>query len=332
MKCYRDLASAVEETSPTRRRAAAIGFFDGLHVGHQGLLRELGAWARELEAEPAVVTFDRHPQEVFTGAGPIRILSLEHRLLLLARHGISAALVLHFDLELAALTAEEFVRRVLVEGLRASALLMGFDSAFGQGRKGTFERLLPRAGSLGIALRRAGVEILDGERVSSTLVREAVLAGNLHHLERLLGRRFSLLGRVRTGDGRGRTIGFPTANLDVLGSALPPRGVYFAQVELLGNSFEEILDRARPAEPRPGLTAVVNVGMRPTFKDPAAGAVETVEAHILDWSGSLLGDHLEVSFLKRHRDEMKFPSAAALVEQIRADIEACRSFVATSAC
>lgn len=330
MKCYRDLSSAGRESGPPRRRAAAIGFFDGLHVGHQRLLRDLGAWARDLYAEPAVVTFDRHPQEVLTGAGPIRILSLEHRLLLLARQGISSALVLHFDLELAALTAEEFVRRVLVEGLAAGALLMGFDSAFGQGRKGTFERLLPLAGSLGIDLRRAGVEILDGERVSSTLVREAVLAGDLHRLERLLGRRFSLLGRVQTGDGRGRTIGFPTANLDVLGSALPPNGVYFARVELLGKSFEDVLDRARPAAPRQSLTAVVNVGMRPTFKDPATGAGSTVEAHILDWSGDLPGDHLEVSFLSRHRDEMKFPSVAALVEQIRRDVAACRRFVAAS--
>jgi riboflavin kinase/FMN adenylyltransferase len=301
---HSDLADARARKEPVARRAAAVGYFDGLHVGHQRLLAELREWAAEVGAEAAVVTFDRHPQEVISGSAPLRILSVEHKLLLLERQGIQAALVLPFTRELSRWTAREFVERVLIEGLGARHLLMGFDSAFGNRREGTFEAISRLADSLGIAVRRAGIETLDGERVSSTLVRTALLAADLPALERLLGRRFSLLGRVVPGDGRGRSIGYPTANLDTMGAAAPPAGVYFAEVELIASD--------RDARRRGGL---VNIGRRPTF----GGGETTVEVHILGLAEDLYGLHLEVHFLERHRDEMKFPSAAALVDQIRAD-------------
>ena len=305
---FTDLASAAARRDRAVERVTAVGYFDGLHIGHQRLLAELEGWAGRVGAEPAIVTFDRHPQEVISGSAPLRILSVEHKLLLLERHGIRATLVLPFTRELSTWSPEEFVTRVIRDAMGARRLLMGFDSAFGSRRRGTFEYLSPRAGSLGIEVRQAGIESLDGERVSSTLVRTALRAADLPALERLLGRRFSLLGRVVRGDGRGRSIGYPTANLDSMGAAAPPPGVYFAEVEPIG------------WESPPGEASrwggLVNIGRRPTFGDDGAS---TVEVHLLGLDRDLYGLLLEVHFLERHRDEKKFPSAGALVEQIKAD-------------
>jgi riboflavin kinase/FMN adenylyltransferase len=314
---FTDLASAAARRDPAVPRVAAVGYFDGLHIGHQRVLAELKGWASRSGAEPAVVTFDRHPQEVISGSAPLRILSVEHKLLLLERCGIEAALVLPFTRELSLWSPEEFVERVLIGGLEARRLLMGFDSAFGSRRQGTFEHLSARADSLGIEVRRAGIESLEGARVSSTLVRTALLAADLPGLERLLGRRFSLLGRVVRGDGRGRSIGYPTANLDTMGSAAPPPGVYFAEVEPVG--WED--GPAGPPRDARRWAGLVNVGRRPTFGE---GREITVEVHILGLDADLYGRLLEAHFLERHRDEMKFPSAAALVAEIRADEAALR--------
>jgi riboflavin kinase/FMN adenylyltransferase len=309
---------------PGGRRVATVGYFDGLHIGHQMLLRELAEWAREAGADPAVVTFDRHPQEVLSGSGPPRILSLAHKLLLLERAGVAAAFVLPFTRALSLWSPEDFVTRIIRGATGADCLLMGFDSAFGRGRQGTFAYLAERAEALGVAVRQAGTARLDGERVSSTLVREAIRAGDLRRLERLLGRRFSFLGRVVRGDGRGRTIGFPTANLDLEGEAVLPAGVYFAEAACLGTSLAAAAgspgNSAGSPEKREVHGALVNIGTRPTFH--GAGASTVVEVHLPGFTGDLYGEYLEVHFTERHRDEMKFPSAAALVAQIRADVAA----------
>jgi len=326
MLVYRDVTSATKALDPSRQRVATVGFFDGLHIGHKKVLAELKSWALERGAEPAVVTFDRHPREVISGQRQMRILSLDHRLLLLAREGIAVTLVLDFDHTLSRLSADEFVRRIFSESLGAGALLMGFDGAFGHKRQGTFEYVSGQAESLGIVVRKAGVESLRGERVSSTLVRQAIRAGELSRLEALLGRPFSILGRVRKGEGRGRTLGFPTANLDTSGEVLPPTGVYFAETDRLGLSLEECMKSAgKPAPASERLGSVVNIGRRPTFNAPDT-VQSLAEAHLLDWEGSLYDEYLEVHFLAGHREEKKFPSAAALVEQIRADVEGFRRY------
>jgi riboflavin kinase/FMN adenylyltransferase len=320
MLVYRDLTSAATASDPSRRRVVTVGFFDGLHIGHQKILAELKSWARELGAEPVVVTFDRHPQEVVSGQPPMRILSLDHRLLLLAREGIAVTLVLNFDAALSRLSADDFVRRVFRESLGAGSLLMGFDGAFGYKRQGTFEYVRARAERLGMVVRQARAESLQGERVSSTLVRQAIRAGDLSRLEALLGRPFSILGQVRKGEGRGRLLGFPTANLDTCGEVLPPTGVYFAETHRLGRSLESCMksaDAPTPACERLG--SVVNIGLRPTFNAPDT-VQSLAEVHLLDWEGSLYDEYLEVHFLAHHRAEKKFPSADALVAQIREDV------------
>ena len=311
MKIFRDLESARAACRPPIDRVATVGIFDGIHIGHRRLLSDLRSWAEERRVESAVVTFSRHPREVLGGAPPLRVLSLEHRLLLLERAGVDRALVLDFDLELSRWSAAEFARRVLREGLSAHGLLMGFDTTIGHRRAGSYEHLRALAPELGLEVRRAAVETLGGERVSSTLVRRAVHAGDLPRLEALLGRRFSLLGRVVHGDGRGRRVGFATANLDVGGAALPPAGVYFAE------AIRE--DGTR-------MPAVANIGRRPTFAPASDEAPPpSVEAHLLDFTGDLYGERLELELLAFRRPEKKFASIDALRAQIESDIEASRA-------
>ena len=246
---------------------------------------------------------------------------------------MKASLVLPFTRALSLWSPEEFITRVCVEAMGASHILFGFDSAFGRGRRGTFEYVESRAGGLGIQVRKASVENVQEQRVSSTLVRQAVVEGDLKELERLLGRSFSVLGKVVPGDGRGRTLGFPTANLDVEGAALPPVGVYFARVRRVDVS-DPATSLSREPREEDALGALVNVGKRPTFTDASksgpseSGVVETVEAHFPDFSGDLYGEWLELSFIARRRPEKKFASAEELAGQIRDDVEAFRKFEA----
>lgn len=339
MICYRDLTAAAGEAAAGPPRAAAIGFFDGLHAGHRRLLEELRSWALERGAEPAVVTFDRHPQEVLRGRGPPRILSLRHRLVLLAREGVAAALVLSFDREMATWSPEEFVERVCRRGLGARHLLFGFDSAFGRDRRGTFAYVSGFAPQAGLEVRQASPVRAGDERVSSTLVREALVAGDLSRLRDLLGRDYAVLGRVVRGDGRGKALGFPTANLDLEGASTPPGGVYFAEARVLGREGSEPapLERRRveiPAEAGagPSFGAVANLGVRPTFqRGVPAGTAASLEVHLLGAEGDLYGSFVEVSFLERHRPELRFGDPESLKAQIRADLEAYRAFRARRA-
>lgn len=328
MDCYLDLQSAARGVAGRPRAATALGVFDGLHRGHQRLLAELRSWASASGWEPAVCTFDRHPQEVLTGSGPRRILSLEHRLVLLARAGIARVLVLPFDRALSLWSPQRFVEEILVRALGSAGLLMGFDTAFGKDRAGTFERLAPQGAALGIELRKAGVELLGGERVSSTEVRRAIEVGDLARLESLLGRPFALLGRVMHGDGRGARLGFPTANLDVGGAALPPRGVYFGRARLIPEVAQEGLSPGCEIDPLEGsedVGAVVNIGVRPTFTPAGPSSVEVVEAHLVDWSGDLYERRVELVLERRHREEQRFPSVKALVEAIQEDLGTFRA-------
>lgn len=331
MILYRNLEAVARESHRGPPRVVTIGFFDGIHVGHRRLFGELLRWAKDLGAEPAVVTFDRHPLEVLRGRGPLRILSLRHRMALLAGEGIGVTVCIPFTRDLSLWSPEEFLERVSKEALGARYILFGFDGAFGHDRKGTHDYVASRADVLGVTVRQASVERVEGERASSTLVRRALVEGDLERLTRLLGRTPSVIGRVVRGDARGRTLGFPTANLDVEGAALPPTGVYFAEVERLAApicAVEPSSDRSEiPRRWGTGerLGALVNVGKRPTFEG-VSGSDATVEIHIVDYEGDLYGSCLELRFLARHRPEMKFEGADGLVAQIRSDVDAFRRF------
>jgi riboflavin kinase/FMN adenylyltransferase len=333
MDRYDNIESAARGLASGIGRVATIGFFDGVHRGHQALLGDLKDWAAEVGGESVVVTFGEHPQAVLGAHPPVPVVSLEHRLLLLEREGIDAALVLDFDERVRALTPEDFVRSVLVEGLGAGGLQMGFDSAFGNRRLGTFEYLDAMRDELGLEIRSSRAEILGGVAVSSTRVREAVSNWSFVELENLLGHPFSIMGTVVEGDGRGRQLGFPTANLALSGASVPSPGVYFCDVLCLGerphgrHSWRAL---AAPERPDGFFRGVMNIGRRPTLtdgKEASSGSiydpgVDTVEVHLLDYEGDLYGQCLEVFVLSMHRGEKKFSSVEELTHQIRSDVEA----------
>lgn len=284
---------------------ATVGVFDGVHLGHFVVLRRVVKRAQELGTRPIMVTFARHPKAVLLGQAPATVTSLEHRLVLFERAGIETTLVLDFTPELRSLTAEQFVRQVLLDGLGLRELIFGFDSKFGRDRGGNPESLRPLAEQLGFGIEEVAPIALGERPVSSTFVREAVQLGDLQAAGRMLGRPVSLLGTVVPGDRIGREIGFPTANLRPHHELRPPDGVYVALV-----LHQEQLH-----------PAVVNIGQRPTL----AGETTRIEAHLLDFEGDLYQQVLEVFLLERLRPEREFDGMDALRDAIRADVDAARA-------
>lgn len=282
------------------------GVFDGVHVGHRQVLGTVVSWARAEGVSAVAATFDRHPAEVLSGK-PVPLVSpLGERLRLVAETGIDFCMVINFTLAFSKTTAEEFIRDIVAGRLRARGVVLGHDSRFGRDRGGDLE-LLARVGrERGLEVRQCEPMLQGGRPVSSSLVREAIFAGRLEDAGLLLGRSPSVIGTVVRGDGRGRELGFPTANLDLAHAVRPPAGVYAAEVPLDGRTHR----------------AVVNIGTRPTFKGTGA---ELLEVHLLDWTGGdLYGRVLEVRLLGRLRDEKRFASAEELKRQIEADIATVR--------
>jgi riboflavin kinase/FMN adenylyltransferase len=287
-----------------------IGVFDGVHRGHQKILSELNAWAKEVRGDSVVLTFDCHPRAIVTGEPPPCITSLEHRLVLFERFGVQKCIVLLFDQEIMNMDAEAFLRKVVIGKVGARRLVLGEDSHFGKDRSGNLA-LIARVGDE-YGLSRRGVELVSwqGRIMSSTAIRQAVAEGRLEEASVMLGRTYSVLGDVVKGAGRGVELGYPTANLDLHHELRPPRGVYGARVVIDGM-------------PR---SALVNIGSRPTFYPELPACREgAVEVHVLDFEGSLYGHVLEVSFLFKIRDERKFSGPAALIKQIRCDEEVLRT-------
>ncbi|MGA0867740.1 MAG: riboflavin biosynthesis protein RibF [Planctomycetota bacterium] len=303
-----DLTAGHGPDSIESRSAVLVGVFDGVHLGHQRLLHELSELASETGALPTVVTFRNHPDEVLRGQPVDWIASLTHRLRLLRRAGVRRVLLLSFDDALRAMTARDFVERILVRGLRSRGLLLGYDSAIGRNREGTPERLSELGQEFGFVVRQGSRFAVDGQPVSSTAIRQAIRAGDLALSHRMLGRWPQAFGEVIHGDARGRTLGFPTANLVPQSLVLPPPGVYAVEVLVEGET----------------LPGVANLGSRPTFDDEAHGTAPRLEVHVLDFTGDLYGHTLEVSFVAHLRPERRFEDAKALEAQIRIDVDAAR--------
>ncbi len=286
------------------RSAVLVGVFDGVHLGHQRLLHELLELASATSAVPTVVTFRNHPAELLHGRDIEWIVGLPHRLRLLRRAGVQRTLLLDFDDELRAMTASAFTERILVRGLRARGLLLGYDAAIGLDREGTPERMRELGDEHGIDVREGSVFEVDGKPVSSTAIRAAIRDGDLDLANRMLGRWPSILGEVVHGEGRGRTIGYPTANVSLTGTLPPPDGVYAVEVIHDGQVF----------------AGVANLGGKPTFGSEA----RTLETHLFDFDGDLYGAQLEVAFVARIRGQQKFANSDELRAQIEADSEAAR--------
>lgn len=307
----------------------SVGVFDGVHLGHLAILETNIARARALGARATVVTFREHPKHVLLGRAPRTLTTLEHRLALFARAGIDHVVALRFDEALRDTPAERFVDELLVARLRVRAFVLGFDSKFGRGREGSTEFLRRR----GFEVEVAPKIILGEWAVSSTAIREAVELGDLARAARMLGRPVSVFAHVVHGEALGRRLGFPTANLDLKHELHPPHGVYACRMRVFGPP-----PAGRPHELGPCIgehPAVANIGSRPTVQGPEAGAVSApdgarpvvVEAHLLDFDGDLYGHDVELEFVRRLRDERRFPGLDELRAGIAQDVADARALL-----
>jgi riboflavin kinase/FMN adenylyltransferase len=290
------------------RTAVTVGSFDGVHRGHQDVLRQLVMRARQLGVQSLLLTFDPHPLEVVNPAAAPRLLTvIDEKLEVLAESGLDYVAVLPFTASLASFSAERFVDEILLGRFRMHDLLMGSDHRFGHNRSGDVETMRRLGKERGFEVGVVPpVTVNGGQSVSSTAIRRAVAGGDLAGAFSGLGRHYSLGGRVVEGARRGRLIGFPTANIPIPGSRklLPPEGVYAVRVQT-------------PKGPHDGM---LNLGPRPTFGDAQA----VVEAHLFDASVDLYGDRVRVDFVERLRDTQKFNGVEALTAQLRRDEASAR--------
>jgi riboflavin kinase/FMN adenylyltransferase len=299
--------------SPGRRAAwtapaVAVGNFDGVHRGHQALAAAAVEEAERAGGTAAVLTFDPHPARVLQPQrAPSTLMTLDQKAEALAALGIHHLAVCEFTREVAGQSAEEFARTVLAGALGARAVVVGANFRFGRGRAGDAAALEGFGRTLGFGVRVVDPVLYEGEPVSSTRIREAVEAGAMERAAAMLGREYAVDGRVVHGEERGRTIGFPTANLETVNETLPGRGVYACWFRVEG-------------EERPW-PAAVNVGVRPTFQ----GQGVSVEAHLLGFSGDLYGSQARVSFVQRLRGEQRFAGVDALRAQIEQDVARARA-------
>jgi riboflavin kinase/FMN adenylyltransferase len=293
---------------PHRGCVATIGNFDGVHLGHQAVLGQVAEKALDLKLPATVVTFEPHPQEYFSPhQAPPRLTRFREKIQALRRYAVDRVVVLRFDQHLASMAAEDFVQALLIEGLAVRYLVIGDDFRFGRRRQGDFAMLQAAGGQHGFQVVNMHTFYIDGERVSSTRLREALGRGDLATAEKLLGRPYRMCGRVAHGDKRGRSIGFPTANIYVHRRKTPLSGVFAVEVYGL------------EAEPIPG---VANLGTRPTVD----GTRTLLEVHLFDFNQDIYGRHVHVNFLHKLRDEQRFASFASLKCQIERDASEARAF------
>ena len=295
------------------RPVVTVGNFDGIHLGHQAILRTVVARAADLGGEAVVYTFHPHPRKVLRPeSAPGLLTTLDQKIELLASHGVDAVVVEPFTLAFARTEAEDFIRECLHRRIRPLEVYVGYDFHFGRDRAGSMRLLTELGPRLGFAVTIIPEVTVDEGDVNSTRIRRLLADGLPEIAARMLGRAYAVRGAVVRGDERGRTIGFPTANLDPESEVLPAPGVYAGWLRLLD-------DGAPPAETR--LPVVTNVGRRPTFKE---GGEVLAEAHVLDWSGDLYGRHVELAFPLRLREERRFAGVDALRAQIARDVEEAR--------
>ena len=294
---------------------ATIGNFDGLHLGHQAIFRNVALLAAQLQLPPVVVIFEPQPREFFLkDKSPARLTRLREKLFFMAKYGITQAgipdtqvLCLHFNQKLAQLAPPDFVKTILIDNLQVKYLMVGEDFRFGYQRQGDFKLLQSIAAKSNFVVEACPTIILAGEKVSSTRVREALQQGNLDQVEQLLGRPYSMCGRVAHGDKRGRQWGIPTANIYLHRKVSPIKGVYTVAVAGLGAGL---------------VFGVANVGNRPTV----SGTRCLLEVYLFNFDREIYGEYIEVKFLTKLRDERRFETLELLKQQIFEDIEQAKDY------
>mgnify|MGYP000591915484 CR=1 FL=1 len=289
---------------------ATIGNFDGVHLGHQSVLNQLAMKGDTLGLPAVVITFEPQANEFFSPAtAPARLSRFREKVDALRCYSIQQLCVLRFNQKLAQMSAQDFIQRLLVEGLNVRYLVVGDDFRFGKDRQGDFELLQQVGQEMGFQVVNMHTFSVDNIRVSSTRIRQALKVGDLMLAEKLLGRPYRMSGRVAHGDKRGRTMGFPTANIHLHRCKVPLSGVY--AIQLFGIDGEPI-------------KGVANVGIRPTVGSEKA----LLEVHLFDFDREIYGEHVQVHFLHKIREEQKFAGLDELIKQIKLDCDQARSFFA----
>jgi riboflavin kinase / FMN adenylyltransferase len=305
MRVYRHLPPLFNQAKAqaNQAKALAIGNFDGLHLGHQALLAKLVATAKQQQLVSAVMTFEPHPREYFSPQNaPARLSSLREKMEYFEEAGVQEVFICRFNQAFSSISAADFMQKILRDALAANTILVGGDFCFGAKRQGTVQHFID-----------AGFDLIDfppieqtGLRVSSTLVRNALAEANFSYVETLLGRPYSISGKVVHGAKRGRQLGYPTANVHMRHERPAFKGVYAVKLD--------------------GLNGVANLGFRPTI----AGVPKlSLEVYVFDFNGNLYDKHVHVQFFHKVRDEMKFENLEALKTQIALDVIAAKQYFAT---
>jgi riboflavin kinase/FMN adenylyltransferase len=297
--------------------ALVIGNFDGVHLGHQAMLSRLKETSKRLNLASCVMTFEPHPREFFApDQAPTRLTSLREKLELLAEYGVDQVQICRFNYDFAKIGAKEFVAHILQQGLAAQWVLVGDDFRFGARRAGDLAMLRSLSSSYGFEVEEMSTYNVDGIRVSSTAVRKALSSDDLGLARRLLGRPYSISGKVVNGDKLGRRIGFPTANMQLRHNRPPLSGIF--AVEVRG---------ALDTSPQQVTRGVASLGVRPTVHEDGK---PVLEVHLFDFNQEIYGQQLRMDFLHKLRDEEKYSDLDALIRQIRLDVENAKKYFQTS--
>ena len=294
---------------PFKNAVITIGNFDGVHIGHQALFHEVIEKAETIDGTSVAMTFDPHPIRVLKQNGDPPLITLyEQKVELIERTGIDVLICVPFTKAFASISADQFIRNLLVEKIGMKAIVVGEDYRFGKNREGNLEMMRSYGPECGFEVIVAHwIKATKGftDRISSTRIRELIMDGHMAEAEKMLGRQYQIRGRVVTGRDRGgKLLGIPTANINLHDELCPKTGIYAVTVECRGNRYE----------------GVANIGYSPTFEDHEF----TVEVHILDFDDNIYGDMIRINFIQRIRDEIKFSAISELIDQIKKDIAAAR--------
>jgi riboflavin kinase/FMN adenylyltransferase len=302
------LFHGTENADIARPTVLTLGVFDGLHLGHQLIMKTVVDRARAIGAVPTVITFEPHPRAVLhPESAPPLLQTLDQKIEAMGVLGIEQTIVIHFDKAFSQIRAEDFLREVVVDRLHAKEVYLGRGFFFGHKRAGNIDLLRQVSERLGFLADEVPEVRLRGKRIGSTLIRELLTQGRVNLARRMLGRPYGVEGSVMPGAARGANLGFPTANIQPHNRVIPRAGVYITATLIAGQWRR----------------SVTNIGLRPTFGDATESSVET---HVMNWSGDLYGDVLRVRFLHRLRDEKKFGSIEELKAQIARDVERARRY------
>jgi len=286
-----------------KKSVLTVGTFDGVHLGHREIIRELMEIAKKSDLTSSLLTFEPHPKSVVQDS-PHRtrlLTTLEEKLQILQNIGLERVIIAKFTREFSEMNYKNFVEDILLQGLRASCIIIGYDHSFGRNRAGNFRELENLSNLYSFNLKEVGPFKIGNQTVSSTRIRNYIDEGDLENANKMLGHDYSVEGIVIKGDGRGQRLSFPTANLMIenQNKLTPKEGVYVVQCEVLGKSYR----------------GMANIGYKPTF----GGVSRTVEVHIFDFSEDIYGEKITTQFIQRLRDEVKFSSEEELVKQLNLD-------------